>query len=264
MKSTLMAVVCLAVATGGLQAQVNVKLQPETIAAFDSYVSAAEKEMQQRVDGKKPFLWLDENPADRAKVRKGELVIKKLKAADIKVPRGMLHDWIGVMFVPNTTGAEVFALFQDVAKHPQIYPEVLSAESVSRDGNTMRSRRLIRKKKVITAVLEIENETFYQDLPEGRHFLREYSRKINQIENYGKPDQKALPAGNDMGLLWRQNSYWRLRDADGGVYAELRSISLSRDVPTGLGWIVKPFIKEVPKESLTSVLEETRAALVKK
>ena len=44
---------------------------------------------------------------------------------------------------------------------------------------------------------------------------------------------------------------------------ECEAISLTRDVPTGLGWLVQPIIQDLPKQSLESTLRETRAALEK-
>jgi hypothetical protein len=44
---------------------------------------------------------------------------------------------------------------------------------------------------------------------------------------------------------------------------ECEAVSLTRDVPTGLGWLVRPIIRDLPKESLESTLSETREALSK-
>jgi pyruvate/2-oxoglutarate dehydrogenase complex dihydrolipoamide acyltransferase (E2) component len=60
--------------------------------------------------------------------------------------------------------------------------------------------------------------------------------------------------------LWRLNSYWRFEERDGGVYVECEAISLSRDVPLGLGWLVNPIIRSLPQESLANTLRETRDA----
>ena len=46
-----------------------------------------------------------------------------------------------------------------------------------------------------------------------------------------------------------------------GVYIECRAISLTRDIPLGLGWIIEPIIRKLPQESLTHTLECTRKAL---
>ena len=42
---------------------------------------------------------------------------------------------------------------------------------------------------------------------------------------------------------------------------QLESISLTRGIPTGLGWMIGPFVESVPRESLEFTLEKTRKAL---
>jgi hypothetical protein len=70
--------------------------------------------------------------------------------------------------------------------------------------------------------------------------------------------------GNDSGFLWRVNTYWRFQSADGGVYARCEAISLSRDVPFGLGWMLKGFLEGFPKESMMNMLRGTRDAMLKR
>ena len=67
--------------------------------------------------------------------------------------------------------------------------------------------------------------------------------------------------GDDDGFLWRLNSYWRFQAADGGIYARCEAISLSRDVPLGLGWMLKGFLEKFPKESMMNTLRGTREAI---
>ena len=69
-----------------------------------------------------------------------------------------------------------------------------------------------------------------------------------------------MEPGVDHGFLWRLNSYWRFEERDGGVYVECEAISLTRNVPIGLGWIVNPIVRTLPKESLESTLRNTRRA----
>jgi len=45
------------------------------------------------------------------------------------------------------------------------------------------------------------------------------------------------------------------------VYIQLEAISLTRDIPEGLGWLIRPFVTTIPKESLVFTLNRTRAAL---
>jgi hypothetical protein len=45
------------------------------------------------------------------------------------------------------------------------------------------------------------------------------------------------------------------------VYVECRAISLTRDIPIGLGWVIEPIIRKLPKESLINTLRATRDGL---
>ena len=67
----------------------------------------------------------------------------------------------------------------------------------------------------------------------------------------------TLPPGKDHGFLWRLNTYWRLEEKDGGVYIECRTISLTRSVLYGLGWLINPIIRTLPRESLAHMLTAT-------
>jgi hypothetical protein len=57
------------------------------------------------------------------------------------------------------------------------------------------------------------------------------------------------------------NAYWLIEPRPGGVYLECRTISLSRNIPTGLGWIIRPMVSSLPRESLTATLEATVRAV---
>jgi hypothetical protein len=67
--------------------------------------------------------------------------------------------------------------------------------------------------------------------------------------------------GHGGGFLWRMNSYWRFEEKERGVYVEVESISLTRDIPTGLGWMIRPFVTSIPRESLLMTLGSTRSAV---
>jgi hypothetical protein len=54
------------------------------------------------------------------------------------------------------------------------------------------------------------------------------------------------------------NTYWRFEERDGGVYLQCEALSLSRDIPTGLGWLIEPMVNGIPKDSLMRILTRTR------
>ena len=89
------------------------------------------------------------------------------------------------------------------------------------------------------------------------------ARRLREVKDAGKPNERELPPGTGDGYLWRLYSYWRYEERDGGTWVECQAISLTRDVPTGLGWLIDPIIRTLPRESLANTLRETRAGLVK-
>jgi len=117
--------------------------------------------------------------------------------------------------------------------------------------------------KVITVVVNTEHDAqFYRDGP-GRARSRIYSTRIAQVENAGTPNERELPVGRDGGYLWRLNTYWRLLQRDGGVYVQCESISLTRGIPFGFAWMIRPFVTSIPRESLEFTLNTTRTTLDK-
>jgi hypothetical protein len=87
------------------------------------------------------------------------------------------------------------------------------------------------------------------------------STRIQEVANPGKGDEQLLPEGHDRGLLWRLYGYWFYEERDGGVYVECESVTLTRDVPLGMGAVLAP-IRNVPGESLRSSLDHTRQAVL--
>jgi hypothetical protein len=58
------------------------------------------------------------------------------------------------------------------------------------------------------------------------------------------------------------NTWWRFEEKDGGTYVECQTVSLTRDIPAGLGWLVGGYVTSVPRESLTFTLATTREAVL--
>ena len=245
-------------------------LQPRTNMAFDRYVQAVETRMPQR----QAFLWIDRAAEpDRRKAHdalaRGELLIDSVDRDDTSVnrdvPDGLIHHWIGTVFVPGATVDSALALLQDYDRHASIYaPAVSGSKLLSREGNTFRMHLRFTMTRVITVVVNTDNEAVFRREAPDRASSRIHSTRVAEVENAGTPRERELPVGHDGGYLWRLNSYWRLLQTDGGVYVECESISLTRDIPFGFGWIVKPFVTSLPKDSLTFTLETTRKALLKK
>jgi len=245
------------------QAEGTVRLKRETIESFDAYVREAEEGMEESLREKDSFLWSDRD-AERARhVGGGEIAAEFWSGrGPVKVPRGLIHDWIGAAWAPGTTIKDTLALIQNYDNHKNIYqPEVMASKLVRRRGNDFQIYLRLLKKKILTVVLDTDHDVHYRAVDRTRWVCQSYTTRIAEVENAGEANEMVMQPDAGFGFLWRLYSYWRFQERDRGVYLECRAISLTRDVPLGLGWIIEPIIQKLPKESLIRTLECTRQAL---
>jgi hypothetical protein len=240
-----------------------VQLQPQTLQAFDSFTRAAEVAIEETLHRSGLFLWSDGDPERARQVRGGKIVAQFWSGTrPVKVPNGLIHDWIGSAVMPDSTLEEVLQLIQNYDDHKNIYkPDVIDSKLISRTGNHFQVYLRLLKKKIITVVLDTDHEVNYQPLDRTRWLCRSYTSRIAEVENAGRREERVLPPDTGHGFLWRLHSYWRFQQRDGGVVVECRAISLTRDVPFGLGWAIDPIIQNLPRESLIHTLEATRQAV---
>lgn len=246
-----------------VQAAETVNLKRETLLAFTNYVGEAEAAMERTLHGDGPFLWCDDGAQRARQVREGRTIAQFWSGKrPVKVPDGLVHDWIGATCVPGTTIEKVLALIQDYDNHKNIYgPEVMDSKLIGHtDGDFQIYMRLL-KKKIITVVLDTDHDVHYASVDSTRWYCRSYTTRIAEVEDAGKATEKVRPPDTGYGFLWRLYSYWRFQERDNSVYIECRAISLTRDVPKGLGWVLEPIIEKLPRESLKNTLEATRRAL---
>jgi len=248
------------------------QLTSETAAAFDHYVRLSEQRMSQELDSGL-FLRIDglqqpHRDSEYQKLKTGEVITDHLQTLDhgapVSVPHGLIHHWIGTIFIPGATLAQTLAFLEDYDNQYKFYaPEVQRSKLVQRNGNQFKVFLLLQKKKIITVILNTNYDVRYTLLGPDRAISDSRSTRFAEVENPGKPNESEKPAGNDSGFLWRLNSYWRFLQKDGGTYVQLEAISLTRDIPTGLNWLVSPFVTSIPQESLVFTLTHTRDALAK-
>lgn len=243
-------------------AQFMTTLQPRTVEEFDAYAHRVEAALEQRWEGKQPFLSLDENPSERAQVLQGELWIQPANPNNpVAIYDGLVHDWVGAVFMPHADLKTVLDILQDFNRQSQIYPDVKQSRTVSRTGNNITGFwRLERKQSIVSVVLDVTQKAEWQQVGPGKWVCRAYAKNIQEIEHPGTPQEQVLPVGQGRGFLWRLYAYWSLEAIDGGVLAECRTLSLSRSIPQGLAWAIQPFVETLPKSALASTLGETRAA----
>jgi len=246
-------------------------LKAAAAASFDRYAMLTERRIDAEVAKPAHFLWIDAHPpGKRAELdkglRDGGIIIERLETRDgtksFDFPDALLHHWVGLVFVPGVHLNEAVALMQDYDRHSTIFaPAITSSKILSHSGQKFRVALRFYVKKVIGVTMETENEAEFFNGGADRAYSRIRSTRITEIAEAGTPQEHPKPAGEENGFMWRLNTYWRFLERDGGTYIQCESLTLSRDVPFALAWIIRPFVTQVPKESLTFTLEKARAAL---
>jgi hypothetical protein len=232
-----------------LVAQFMTTLEQKTISAFDEYLRGVDSQMTKRAESADP---LAGKPAGIFRFDAEKVVT---------LEKGLVHDWAAVSFVQGAKKAQAVAILEGFARHSSIYPEVVEGRIEKREGARIFGFHRIRKKKVLEVNLEAKYQIDVLPAAGNRYFSRSVATEIVELEGSGKKEQRLAP-GRDHGYLWRLQTYWTLEETPQGLWMEVRSISLTRDVPTGLGWAVKPILRDLPKESLAGVMEATKKAMV--
>jgi len=247
------------------------KLKNETQVAFERYVKLVELRNEAELKRETGLLWVDSLPEQQrqaayAELKRGDVMMQRLEIFDngkpIDCPGGMIHHWAGIAFIAGAKVEDVLGVLEDYDRHSVYYaPDVERSRIESREGAHFRVFLRFRRHKVITVVLNTEHEVqYFHDSP-GKAHSRSSAVRIAEVENAGKSDEREKAPGDDGGFMWRMETWWRMEERDGGVYVQSEVASLTRDIPTGLGWMIKPFVTGIPKESLTFTLEATRKAV---
>jgi len=256
--------------TSALGAPAAATLKPGTAAAFDTYVKLTDARNNAELRHGSNLLWIDvlregERTQAYEALKRGEVKMQKLETLQngekIRCPGGMIHHWVGVAFIPAAKLQDALAVLQDYDHHAQYYaPDVEQSKVESHDDDHFLVFLRFRRHKVITVVLNTRHDVRYFRDSATRAHSRSSAIRIAEVENAGKSNEREKPPGDDGGYLWRMETWWRMEERDGGVYVQSEVVSLTRDIPAGLGWLIGPFVTSIPKETLTFTLQATRKA----
>jgi hypothetical protein len=193
----------------------------------------------------------------------GDIQVQAVNGGTWQVPGALLHHWRGTAFVPNATPAEMLAVLRDFSHFSRNYaPQVVSARALTDDGQNGTLAVRFREHRVLTIVLDGEYKVESRLAGHDRGYSVSRSLHFWQVDNPGTAQERRRREGQDDGFLWRLNSYWSFTRVHGGLQMECEAVSLTRDVPMGLGWMVTPIIADLPREALEFTLRATRKAVI--
>lgn len=259
-RSLLVAVHVVILASLPAQPWADTKLLPETIAAFDEYSEAADKQFSSRLDGREAFLWSLSQEARSQALWNGEVAVEPLaNTAGLKVRGGLIHDWIAAVFVPGAAASDVVRVVTDYDSHEVTYSfSIMRSDILERHGSKYHVAMRVMYNALRKVVLDVEHRAEYARLDSQRWWGRSRAVRVQEVRNPGRPGESLRQPGHDSGYLWRLHTYWRFAEIEGGVVAEYRTVSLTRGIPSGLGWLLRPLASRSARTQLRTVMALTR------
>ena len=204
--------------------------QPQTVAAWERYVAAAEAAL---ANTRTPIA---ARPASDAIDPEGTTV---------PVPGGTINDWRGAVFIPHLTLDRLLHGLQ----HPGTPPpqeDVVSSRVIGRGADSLHVGVRLVRHAIVTVGYDTEHQMQFRRVAPNLATARSIATRIDQV------------GGGDHGFLWRLHSYWRYEEIAGGVLVQLRSLTLSRSVPALVRPIAGPLVNRVARESMVRTLEAMR------
>ena len=181
----------------------------------------------------------------------------------IDVSDGLIHHWRGAMFLRGATVGNALQLSQNYARYPKLYASIVSAELLSKDGDTFRVRLRIKERAgMVTSVLDLTSTVTYVRVDSCRGYSMSRATEIREIVSAGQPGERALAPGTGNGYLWQARTFSSYVQKDGGLYLSLETLGLSRQFPAMLGWIIEPIARRLGRKSVEGSLTEFRRGLM--
>ena len=242
-----------------------VRLVPETLGGWTDYVNATESRIRHELASPSGFLAMDfgrDVGVDRHAALGGTVVVQRMETTDahdrkIAVPSALVHHWRGAVLIPGVTVTQLVS--ELLTGPPPKQEDVLQSRVLERGSDRLKVYLKLQRKRLVTVVYNTEHVVTFSHDGGTRATSTSIATKIAELADADTPSERELPAGDDRGFLWRLNAYWRYEEVPAGVIAECESISLSRDVPALLRYLVNPVIESTARESMMKTLVALRA-----
>ena len=259
----------LGLAVAGAAVLHAAELKEETLAAWERYVEATERRIAREIGDGERFLVLDfhdDGEPMRREALAGQPVTWRAETVDdradsIKAPKGSIHHWLGAILVPNADVDHVVDGLQYAIPPHELRHDVVESRVLWRDGDKLGTFLKLSRTAIVTMHYNTEHVAEYVRPGGGRAWSRSEATRIAELEDFGSPDEREKPVGNDRGFLWRLNVYWRYEEVAGGVLMECEVVTLSRSIPLLMRWMVAPIVAREARAALVDMLESMRTKL---
>ena len=234
----------------------------ETLRVWDEYIRIVNLNVAKTAAGDSQFLWTDESLDMTRRLQQNEVVVTNHDPKG--VPQGMIHDWVGAVFVPNVTLDQAMSVLENYDRYNEFYqPLVRKCTTLARDGDRVKLNIVATQKAFsLTAAVKTEEQVQIVRLGPKKAYITSSAVRVQEIADYGRPTEHPYPESRRPGYVWRDVTVQRLEERDGGVYVELETIVLSRGIPLEFRWLIKPLVDDLPRKLMLDTLNDTRIAVL--
>lgn len=235
-------------------------LDSGTVKVFENYVAQFERNVSAPFDegGK---LWIDNSPK-RNIFQAGKPVVEPRENTDIV--GGSIHHYSGAIFVKGGTIADVRHVMQDYPGYPKYFkPDVSKGsgkaqpDSTPADEHFKSNLTFVQQTLWIAVTYDCVYDTHYRQIDPHRWLSKSTSDSIKEWKDPKDVSHGYYPEGDDHGFLWSTNTYWFVREENGGVNMEVDSMTLSRTIPTGFAW----WGSKRTKDAVDKMLRDMKTAM---
>ncbi len=232
-----------------------------TLAAWEEYVQQSKAELRRRSCNPDHFLSLRWQPTKMGKTRSdGNRAVPSVWGEMVVVPSGLIHHWMGTVFIPNVHAVDVLAVLQDYDSYAELYnPAVTYSKLMSRQPDEFSYRlKFVQKGFGIKAGLLGEFRTTYFQLNAGTGYSVTETKQLIELQNPGSPEERPMSMDTSHGYVEKIFTIVRYQQYDKGVSVEVETLTLSRGVPASVRWLIAPMIERFSRQTMAGTMEILR------
>jgi hypothetical protein len=235
-----------------------------TLRAWNTQVQQTKAALLQTPVDPASFLSSDRHSGELQPVEYQDgLSIHSPRGSGIPVPSGLVHHWIGTVFIPNANVAELLSAVQDYNKYSTFYkPGVVESKLLSDNGEDFTYQlKFVQKGFGVKAGLIGQFRSTYRALtPEIGYSVTE-STALTELADPETPQEHPLSFSESHGYVERVFTIMRYRQVGNGIYVQVEALTLSRGVPAAVRWMVAPLIERFSHRTMAETLGRVKASV---
>lgn len=232
-----------------------------TLQAWHESVQQSRVQLLKEAEAPDRFLWVERRPDHLEPVQfRDGLAIYSPHGGGVQVPSGLIHHWIGTVFIPNANMTELVSVLEDYDSYSAIYrPGVVESKLLSRDHDEFTYHlKFVQKGFGVKAGLLADFKSSYHRLAPDAGYAITEATSLTELTDPGTPEEHPLTQKASHGYVEKVFTIVRYRQANGGVYLQVESLTLSREIPVAIRWIATPLVLRFSRQTMADTLEHLR------